>query len=55
MTSLNFPKISFSPGSSGERKRNVTDETYYLAAYRSGAFMYLGDARNARLTLDYDF
>lgn len=34
---------------------NVTDETYYLAAYRSGAFMYLGDARNARLTLNYDF
>ena len=27
---------------------NVTDETYYLSAYRSGAFMYLGDARNAR-------
>jgi len=34
---------------------NVTDETYYLSAYRSGAFMYLGDARNARVTLNYDF
>ncbi|WP_323001122.1 TonB-dependent siderophore receptor [Denitromonas sp.] len=34
---------------------NVTDETYYLAAYRSGAMLYMGDARNARLTLNYDF
>ncbi|WP_227816327.1 TonB-dependent receptor [Nitrogeniibacter aestuarii] len=34
---------------------NVTDETYYLSAYRSGAFMYLGDARNAQLTFNYDF
>ncbi|QID18830.1 TonB-dependent siderophore receptor [Nitrogeniibacter mangrovi] len=34
---------------------NVTDETYYLSAYRSGAFMYLGDARSARLTFNYDF
>ncbi len=34
---------------------NLTNEKYYLAAYRSGAFMYLGDARNARVTLSYDF
>ena len=34
---------------------NVTDETYYLSAYRSGAMLYLGDARSARLTLNYDF
>ena len=34
---------------------NVTDETYYLSAYRSGAFMYLGDARNAQVTFNYDF
>lgn len=34
---------------------NVTNEKYYLAAYRSGAFVYLGDARNARLTVSYDF
>ena len=25
---------------------NVTDEDYYLAAYRSGSFLYMGDARN---------
>ncbi len=34
---------------------NVTDEDYYTAAYRSGAFAYIGDARNVRLTLDYNF
>lgn len=34
---------------------NVTDEDYYLAAYRSGSFTYIGDARNAQLTLSYDF
>jgi catecholate siderophore receptor len=34
---------------------NVTDETYYLSAYRSGAFYYLGDARSARVTVNYDF
>ncbi|MCP5143518.1 MAG: TonB-dependent receptor [Gammaproteobacteria bacterium] len=34
---------------------NVTDEVYYLAAYRSGTFMYLGDPRNARLTVNYSF
>ncbi len=34
---------------------NVTDEEYYLAAYRSGSFLYYGDARNARLTFNYEF
>ena len=34
---------------------NVTDEDYYLAGYRSGAFTYIGDARNARVTLTYSF
>jgi catecholate siderophore receptor len=34
---------------------NVTDKDYYLAAYRSGSFLYMGDARNARVTLNYDF
>lgn len=32
---------------------NVFDKDYYLAAYRSGAFNYIGDRRNARLTLDF--
>jgi catecholate siderophore receptor len=34
---------------------NVTDKEYYLAAYRSGSFLYLGDARTVRLTVNYDF
>ncbi len=34
---------------------NVTDKDYYLAAYRSGAFTYMGDRRNAQLTFMYDF
>ena len=34
---------------------NVTDEDYYLAAYRSGAFTYIGDARNAHVSLAYEF
>lgn len=32
---------------------NVTDKDYYLAAYRSGSFTYMGDARRAVLTLTY--
>ena len=32
---------------------NVTDKDYYLAAYRSGSFTYMGDARRAMLTLTY--
>ena len=34
---------------------NVTDEDYWTAAYRSGSFMYLGDARNVRATLTWEF
>lgn len=34
---------------------NVMDEEYWTAAYRSGSFMYLGDARNARLSATYEF
>ncbi len=34
---------------------NVTDEEYWTAAYRSGSFMYLGDARNVRLSVVYEF
>lgn len=34
---------------------NVFNADYYLAGYRSGAFVYKGDAINARLTLNYDF
>jgi len=32
---------------------NITDRDYYLAVYRSGSFMYMGDARNVRLTFNY--
>lgn len=34
---------------------NVADKEYYLAGYRSGSFLYKGDARNFRLALNYDF
>jgi catecholate siderophore receptor len=34
---------------------NLTDEEYYTAGYRSGKFVYLGDARNANLTVNYKF
>jgi catecholate siderophore receptor len=34
---------------------NITDKEYWTAAYRSGAFMYLGDGRTARATLTYEF
>jgi catecholate siderophore receptor len=34
---------------------NITDENYYLTAYRSGGFAYIGDARNAQLALAYEF
>ncbi|MCB1645436.1 MAG: TonB-dependent receptor [Pseudomonadales bacterium] len=33
---------------------NVTNETYWLAAYRSGSFMYLGDARSVRASLTWE-
>lgn len=34
---------------------NLADKEYWTAAYRSGAFMYLGDARTVRATLTYEF
>ena len=34
---------------------NITDENYYLTAYRSGSFAYIGDARSAQLTVAYEF
>ncbi len=34
---------------------NVADRDYYTAGYRSGSFLYKGDARNVRVTLNYDF
>lgn len=34
---------------------NAFDRDYYLATYRSGAFTYIGDARNVRLTLSAEF
>jgi catecholate siderophore receptor len=34
---------------------NATDEMYWTAAYRSGSFMYLGDALNAQATLTWGF
>lgn len=34
---------------------NLFDKEYWTAAYRSGSFMYLGDARNTRLTVNYQF
>lgn len=34
---------------------NITDEEYYLAVYRSGSFLYKGDARAVRGTLTFEF
>jgi catecholate siderophore receptor len=34
---------------------NLFNKDYYLAAYRSGSFTYIGDKRNAQLTLNYKF
>lgn len=34
---------------------NLFDKDYYLAGYRSGSFLYKGDARNAKVTLNYEF
>ncbi len=34
---------------------NITDKDYYLASYRSGAFTYIGDRRNAKVQLSYQF
>ncbi|HEX5277805.1 MAG TPA: TonB-dependent receptor [Fluviicoccus sp.] len=51
-----FATYAFTPKASVRLNvANVTDEDYYLAAYRSGAFTYIGDARNANVTLSYEF
>ncbi len=34
---------------------NATNKDYYLAAYRSGSFLYKGDGRAVLLTVDYEF
>lgn len=34
---------------------NAANKDYYTAVYRSGAFLYKGDARTLRFTVDYDF
>ncbi len=34
---------------------NATNEKYWTAAYRSGAFMYIGDARTVRASVVYEF
>lgn len=34
---------------------NLFNEDYYLAAYRSGAFAYKGDARSLQLSVNYEF
>jgi catecholate siderophore receptor len=34
---------------------NVEDKDYYTAVYRSGSFLYKGDGRAARVTLNYEF
>ncbi|WP_227718061.1 TonB-dependent siderophore receptor [Microbulbifer sp. Q7] len=34
---------------------NLFDEEYWTAAYRSGSFMYLGDGRSFRATVNYEF
>lgn len=34
---------------------NLTDKDYYLTAYRSGSFAYIGDARSVQLSVAYEF
>jgi len=34
---------------------NATDKDYYTAVYRSGSFLYKGDGRALRMTVNYDF
>lgn len=34
---------------------NLFDKDYYLAAYRSGSFVYIGDKRSVQLTMEYSF
>ncbi|MAZ88643.1 MAG: TonB-dependent siderophore receptor [Cellvibrionaceae bacterium] len=51
-----FASYEFSPKLNARLNiGNVTDKEYYLASYRSGAFTYIGDARNAQLSLSYEF
>jgi catecholate siderophore receptor len=33
---------------------NIMDRNYYTAAYRGGFFVYKGDGRNVRISIDYD-
>jgi catecholate siderophore receptor len=33
---------------------NAGNKDYYTAVYRSGSFLYKGDARAVRLALNYD-
>ncbi|WP_413702404.1 TonB-dependent receptor [Psychromonas sp. KJ10-10] len=35
--------------------QNVTDEDYYTALYRGGSIIYIGDARTANVTFNYEF
>jgi catecholate siderophore receptor len=35
--------------------QNLTDQDYYTAVYRGGDIVYIGDARSANLTLNYQF
>jgi catecholate siderophore receptor len=35
--------------------QNVTDEDYYTALYRGGSVVYIGDARTANITFNYEF
>ncbi len=50
-----FATYKFSPNL-GARLNvgNVFDRDYYPTVYRGGFFLYKGDARNVRITLDYD-
>jgi catecholate siderophore receptor len=35
--------------------KNVTDQEYWTAAYRSGSFMYLGDSRSIQASATWEF
>lgn len=51
-----FAEYRFNPKLSARLNvNNVTDKDFYLAAYQSGSFMYIGDKRNAHLTVKYQF
>lgn len=34
---------------------NVADKLYYVAGYQSGSFLYRGDGRSTRVTVNYEF